>query len=194
MCVVDASHVAEQRGRLLPSPQHTPIVRLCVTAACGARTRGGFPERSRLWFRKCQDLGCLEWARVGLRGKTGKYCPHPEDRKRDSGWESKGASRDHLERKRRDLTLTRTQYRAMVGKTGNNTPLTSAELQACATLSNHRPLTRDEQDSGSRPLLGSLFAAVRKADGCQEAVFRVTEPSGATPQRQTGRLWASALG
>ncbi len=56
-------------------------------------------------LRKCQDSGCLEWFRVGLRGKTGKYCPHPEDRKRDSRCESKGASWDHLERKRRDLTL-----------------------------------------------------------------------------------------
>jgi hypothetical protein len=51
-----------------------------------------------------RTLVAFEWVRVGLRGKTVKYCPHPEDRKRDSRCESKGASWGHLERKRRDLT------------------------------------------------------------------------------------------
>jgi hypothetical protein len=32
------------------------------------------------------------------------------------------------------------------------------DLQARATLSNHRPHTRNEQVSGSSPLVGSLFS------------------------------------
>ena len=43
-------------------------------------------------LRKCQDSGCFEWFRLGLRGTTGKYCPHPEDRKRDSRCANKGTS------------------------------------------------------------------------------------------------------
>lgn len=43
-------------------------------------------------LRKYQDSGCFEWFHVGLRGKTGKYCPHPEDKKRYIRCEGKGAS------------------------------------------------------------------------------------------------------
>ena len=79
-------------------------------------------------LRKCQALCCLKWVRVGLRGKTGEYCPHPEDRKRDNRCESKGAPRDHLERKRRDLTLARTQHAATPGKLEKRKPLTYADF------------------------------------------------------------------
>jgi hypothetical protein len=37
--------------------------------------------------------------------------------------------------------------------------LSMQDLQTPATLSNHRPHTRNEQESGSSPLVGSLESA-----------------------------------
>jgi hypothetical protein len=56
-----------------------------------------------------------------------------------------------------NLTLTRTQCPAMVDNTGAGNSLPMRDLQDPATLSNHWPHTRNEQISGSSPLVGSLF-------------------------------------
>src|SRR3712207_402606 len=59
-----------------------------------------------------------------------------------------------------NLTLTRTQYPATVSNTRNRKPVFYAGFaNPCKTLSNHRPRTRNEQGSGSSPLVGSLPCA-----------------------------------
>jgi hypothetical protein len=52
------------------------------------------------------------------------------------------------------LTLTRVQYPARGGNAGNRKPVTYAEF---ANPCNTYWLTRNEQVSGSSPLVGSLF-------------------------------------
>jgi hypothetical protein len=122
-------------------------------------------------LRKCQALCCLKWGRVGLRGKTGEYCPHPEDRKRDNRCESKGASRDHLERKRRDLTLARTQHAATPGKLEKRKPLTYADFASPCNAAQRQTAHSYEQVSGSSPLVGSpcRWAEVNLTDSCPKA-------------------------
>ncbi len=58
-----------------------------------------------------------------------------------------------------DTTLTPpgTQYGATHGKVGQRKPLSMGDLQARANPCNTRIITRNEQVSGSSPLVGSLF-------------------------------------
>ena len=61
---------------------------------------------------------------------------------------------------RLDTTLIppREQYGATLSKVEKRNRLRYGDLQTCATPSNALPHTRNEQVSGSSPLVGSLYA------------------------------------
>src|SRR5215208_45142 len=63
------------------------------------------------------------------------------------------------------------------------------DLQARATLSNHLPRTRNEQVSGSSPLVGSLFFAdLQENAGQRQCLGMESKPNLLQPVRPEGAL------
>ena len=85
--------------------------------------------------------------------------PHKDARERDSNKSRRRVIHGLLTPLDPSLTMPRTQYPAMVAIQGTENPLSRRDLQPCATHSNGRPHTRNEQVSGSSPLVGSPESA-----------------------------------